>query len=393
MNKEVLNTGVQDFIQKNLEYDISTVLLKMPDFSGVSRLDVAQQLESKKKSKKKLPTWYKTPGIYYPKKLSIEQASSEITAHYKASLVSGKTLIDLTGGMGVDSYFFSKKMDTVFHCEKDMELSDIASHNFSVLSGGNIKSVRGDGLAFLISSPQKFDWIYLDPSRRNPQSKKVFYLRDCLPNVPEIVHTLFSKSNNILIKTSPLLDLTKGLAELSNVKEIHVVAVKNEVKELLWVLQKGFDRQVLIKTVNMIHEHQRQAFDFTRDEEKNTRITPGQPETYLYEPNAALLKAGAFTLVSARFKVKKLHRHTHLYTSDTLIEFPGRKFRILAVFPYKKSAFKAFPKKANISTRNFKESVTGLRKKLKIKEGGNYFLFFTTDSENRKIVILCEKAL
>ena len=391
MNKNILKTGVQEFIKNNWNADIVSVLLKKQQFKGVSQKELAEQLEAKKKSQSKLPTWFTTPLIYYPNKLNIEQTSSEQTAKYKADLVSGKSLLDITGGLGIDSYFFSKKIDQVIHCEIDQNLSKIAAHNFKILGVVNTSFKVENGIDFLQHSESKFDWVFADPSRRNEAKGKVFLLKDCLPNIPDVLDVIFEKTKNILIKTSPLLDIFQGISELKFVKEIHVVAVKNEAKELLWILEKGFEGEVKIKTVNLIKEGQ-QNFDFTLFEEKTATSKLSLPATYLYEPNAAILKSGGFKSLGKALGLHKLHEHSHLYTSDSLVDFPGRVFKIKTVLPYnKKALLKLAINKANVTTRNFPEAVATIRKKLKIKDGGNDYLFFTTDINNQRIVINCQK--
>lgn len=392
MNKLILNTGVQTFIREYWNTDIMSVLLKKPFFEGISNKELAQQLEARKKCKKKLPTWFGTSKIYYPNKLNIEQTSSEITAKYKSGIVAGKSLVDATGGFGVDSYFFSQKFKQVFHCEIDAELSQIAAHNFKVIGVKNINTIPTDGMDFLKDSPIRFDWIYLDPSRRNESKGKVFQLSDCLPNIPEEREPLFAKSDNILIKTSPLLDFSIGIAELEFVKEIHVVAVNNEVKELLWNLKKDYSDEITVKTINFLKTGI-ENFDFQLFEEKNARPHYSLPLSYIYEPNAAILKSGAFKMVADRFGLNKLHEHTHLYTSLELVDFPGRRFKVEEVVPYTKKDMKRLGiGKANITVRNFPEIVSRIRKKFKILEGGNSFLFFVTDCEDSRVLLRCLKA-
>ena len=392
MNKEILNTGVQEFIKNNYNTDIMSVLLKKPFFSRVSQKELAEQLEAKKKCRNKLPLWFNTPQIYYPNKLNIEQTSSEETASYKASIVNGKSLVDLTAGLGVDSFFFSQKINTVFHCELNAGLSEIAAYNFKILEVKNIKSIANDGLIFLQNTNQPLDWIYADPSRRNDLKEKVFRLSDCLPNVIEHLDLLFSKSNNILLKSSPLLDISVGVGELRFVKEIHVVATNNEVKELLWVLEKDFIGAITIKTLNIKSSHN-EIFNFKWEEEKDTISSLSQPLAYLYEPNASILKSGGFKLVGKEFNLYKLHEHTHLYTSNELIDFPGRRFKILRSIAYNKKGLQAMRnQKANITLRNFPQSVKSIRSKFKIKDGGDTYLFFTTDYEGTHIVLECIKA-
>lgn len=368
-----------------------SVLLTKVDFDGVSPQELAQQIEAKKKCRDKLPLWFSTPNIYYPERLNLEQASSETTAAYKAEKISGKYLADLTGGFGVDSYFFSKKTERTFHCEIDEGLSEIAAHNFDILGAKNIVSIKGNGIGFLERSKMKFDWIFLDPSRRHGSKGKVFRLSDCLPNVLDNLELLLERSDQVLIKTSPLLDISMGLQELREVGEIHIVAVQNEVKELLWFLKKGSKDKVSIYTINF-KGPERETFTFTYGDEKEAVSSYGLPEGYLFEPNAAILKSGAFKVIGNRFGLKKLHEHSHLYTAKKWTDFPGRSFLIKVIVPYnKKTIQKLKLDKANITVRNFPENVASIRKKFKIKDGGDTFLFFTKDMDGKLVMIWCSK--
>lgn len=391
MNKNILNTGVQEFILENINTDTMSVLLKKPLFTGVNQKELVEQLEAKKKCQQKLPTWFKTPNIYYPNKLNIEQTSSETTAQYKANLINGNSLIDITGGFGVDDYFFSQKFTEIYHCELNENLSNIAAYNYDILGVNNIICKAENGLDFLAKTTQNFDWIYIDPSRRNDSKEKVFLLSDCLPNVPENLDLLFNKSSNILIKTSPLLDFTIGINELKFVKEIHVIAIQNDVKELLWILEKGYINSINIKTIN-ISKSSNEVFSFALNDEKEMASDLAEPLVYLYEPNSAVLKSGAFKTVGNQYQLKKLHEHSHLYTSNELIYFPGRSFKIDQVVPYqKKEIQKLGYTKANITTRNFPETVANLRKKHKIKDGGEVYMFFTKNMNEKYIVLVCTK--
>ncbi|WP_055444675.1 THUMP-like domain-containing protein [Lacinutrix himadriensis] len=391
MNKQLLNTEIQAFINSNLDTNIASLLLKGIDFPSLETKEIIEQIEAKKRCKTKLSTWFSTEEIYYPNKLNIEQTSSETTAKHKASLLKGKTIIDLTGGFGVDCYYFAKHFNQVIHCEINEQLSQIVAHNYKQLKVENIETIAQDGLAYLQSTQISLDWIYIDPSRRHDSKGKVFFLKDCLPNVPEHIDVLFNKANNILIKTSPLLDLTIGLNELKHVKTIHIVAVNNEVKELLWVLEKDYTDGVTIETCN-IKKDSAETFNFPLEEEISTISQYSLPLAYLYEPNAAIMKSGAFHTITNTLEVFKLQQHSHLYTNDTLIDFPGRVFKIEKVMPYNKKVLKKEGfEKANITTRNFPESVEQIRKKHKIKDGGNVYLFFTTDLENNKMVIQTKK--
>lgn len=391
MNPAILQSEVQDYINQNLKTDPTTLILKGVPFHKVRATEVVEQIEAKGRCKKKLPTWFQQSNIYYPNKLNIEQTSSELTAEYKSHLISGKTLIDLTGGFGVDAYYFGKIFQQVTHCELDADLSGIVKHNFETLKANNINMIAEDGLSYLKSSSKDYDWIYVDPSRRHDSKGKVFFLKDCLPNFPEHLELLWSHSKNVLIKTSPLLDITIGLNELEYVKTIHIVAVNNEVKELLWILEHGFSGKIKIKTINLKNNGNKH-FDFFMEDEAQVENIYSEPLTYLYEPNSAIMKSGGFSSVTEIFGVKKLHKHSHLYTSDTLIEFPGRAFKILKSVLYNKKQIKKLSiEKANITTRNFPDTVQNIRKSFKIKDGGNDYLFFTTDVRNEKIVLVCAK--
>lgn len=391
MNKHLLNIVVQEFIDSNLNSDISSLLLKGIDFEGIYSKEIIEQIEAKKRSEKKLPTWFQSPNIYYPNKLNIEQTSSEITANYKASLVSGNLLIDLTGGFGVDAYYFSKRVENVTHCEINTNLSMLVKHNYESLNVGNIKCLNENGIEALKGIDKTFDWIYLDPSRRDDTKKKVFLLSDCIPNVKTFQGLFLKYAKHVMIKTSPLLDIKATLSDLKDVKELHIVAVNNEVKELLWILERDCNSEFKIKTVN-ISKSEQQEFEFNFEDEANTQANYNLPLTYLYEPNTAVLKSGAFNVVSTLLNIPKLHKHSHLYTSKNLIKFPGRRFKIKKIIPFNKKVFaKEAIKKANVTTRNFPLSVGDLRKKLKITDGGDSYLFFTTNLNNEKIIIICSK--
>jgi len=391
LNKEILNTKVQDFINAYLKSDITKLILKGSPFANISIQEIAEQISAKVKCEKKLPTWFSAENIYFPNRLNIEQTSSEITAKYKANLVSGESLIDITGGFGVDAYFFSQKVKNVTHCELNEELSNIVSHNLTPLKIENISTHLGNGIDYLKNTTEKYDWVYTDPSRRNDAKGKVFLLEDCLPNIPENLDDLFEKSENILIKVSPILDISSAINELKFVKEIHIVAVNNEVKELLFLLEKNYNSDVQIRTINF-NKKENQIFNFNLYESINA--TYAEPKKYLFEPNSAILKAGGFNNISNQLNIDKLHQHSHLYTSNELLNFPGRSFEIKHCISYdRKQLKKLIPsKKANITTRNFPETVAQIRKKTKLKDGGNQYLFFTTDVNNKHIVLICEKA-
>lgn len=390
MNYAILNTSVQDFISINLKTDITKLVLKGSPFKDVTIQEIAEQIVAKNKCNQKLPTWFNTKNVYFPNKLNIEQTSSEITANYKSGLVSGNSIIDITGGFGVDSYYFSKNIKAINYCEINDNLFEIVSHNIKQLSIKNIETYQGNGIDFIKNNTQQFGWIYADPSRRNDHKERVFLLEDCLPNIPENLNALFEKSSHILLKVSPILDISSAINELKFVKEIHIIAIKNDVKELLFILEKNYEEAITLKTVNFKTNHN-QYFNFTF--QSNAYATYSKPKRYVYEPNTAVLKSGAFNQISEQLNIDKLHKHSHLYTSNELVKFPGRRFEIKHCISYdRKQLKKLIPSlKANITTRNFPETVTQIRKKTKLKDGGNQYLFFTTDIDNNHIILICEK--
>jgi len=391
LDSTILQPQIQDFIDTQIGNSISKLALQKNPFPDVEWIKILNQIEAKSKAKDKLPTWFKTKNIIYPSKISVEQTSSEQTALYKSSILSGESLIDLTGGFGVDDSFFAAKIKSVVHCEINPELSEIVQHNFEQLNIKNIECHAGDSLETLKTLNRKWDWIYIDPSRRNDAKGKVFMLKDCLPNVPENLDFYFENSDAILIKTAPLLDLSAGLSELKNVKTIHIVALENEVKELLWELHKDYVSEITLKTVN-INKGNIDTFEFLMNQESVFPVY-SLPKKYLYEPNSAIMKSGGFDEVAIHYNVDKLHKHSHLYTSEEILSFPGRIFEITAAFPYNKTEMKNYlgGKQSNITTRNFPETVENIRKKWKIKDGGNLYTFFTTDANNSKIVLICAK--
>ncbi|SHM37027.1 hypothetical protein SAMN05444484_105319 [Flavobacterium chilense] len=386
-----MHQNIQEFITQNSGVPIAKLALQKNPFPEIDWILILNQIEAKSKAKDKLPTWFSTKDIIYPGKISVEQTSSEKTAAYKASLISGETLIDLTGGFGVDDYYFAKNFKSIAHCEINEELSAIVKHNYEQLGVTNCSFYAGDSTNVLNKVNQKWDWIYIDPSRRNDAKGKVFMLKDCLPNVPDLLDFYFEKTDSVLIKTAPLLDLSAGLSELKFVKNIHIIALENEVKELLFEIHNQYTGKITIKTANIVKD-KTETFEFILGDE-TVFASFHLPQKYVYEPNAAIMKSGGFDEVSAVFNLNKLHKHSHLYTSEDLIDFPGRRFEIEKVIPYSKNEMKMTlaNQQANITTRNFPDTVENIRKKWKIKNGGNLYCFFTTDTNDNKIVLICRK--
>lgn len=386
MNKHILDPAVQEFIHLHLNDDVHKIAMAKSPFTAIESNELSNQIAAKKKCLRKLPTWYHQQGIYYPSLLSIEQSSSEITAQYKARLAIGTNLIDLTGGFGVDCFYFAKNIATVTHCEINAELSEIAAHNAKILGQANLRFLAGDGLEFLRNTSETFDTIYIDPARRS-SSGKVFLLRDCTPNIVEHLNLLLQRSHRLIIKTAPFLDIAAGLKELSHVAEVHIVSVKNECKELLWVVEREATKKLKI-VCTTLNEKEKQ-FTFFKDEEETAGgiFTSGSLSTFLYEPDAALLKSGAFNLIAKTYGLEKLDSQTQLYTAETLNEeFPGRIFRINRVI----SSGELKKEKqliGNVIVRNYRDKAENLVKKYKIKPDQHQFLIFTQSKSAGYIVI------
>jgi len=387
MNNKILAKAVQDYINANLNADVNQIALAKSPFEGVSSAELATQITAKKKSEKKLPTWFHTENIYYPPVLSIEQTSSEITAKYKSKLAIGDTLIDITGGFGIDSYYFSQKVKNVIHCEINEELSAIAQHNALALYATNIEFKAEDGIADIKTSETIFDTIYVDPARR-AEKGKVFMLKDCTPDVAGNLDLLLEKSSRIIIKTAPLLDISAGLSELKQVSEIHILSVKNECKELLWVIDKGYENDTKIKAVTLNNGIEKD-FSFYRSSSNasvhfTNHLNIGE---YLYEPDAALLKSGAFNLIGTTYGLLKLHPQTQLFSADGVkIDFPGRIFKIESILNTGELK-KEVNLKGNVIVRNYPAKPEDLVKKYKIKADQNQFLIFTKITNGENVIL------
>ncbi len=387
MFSPLLDNKVQDFIRQHQRSDLAKLALQKNPFPEIPFLKLLDQISGLSKASEKLPAWHGVAGILYPRKVQLEQASSQATAIYKAGLISGGTLIDLTGGFGVDDAMFAKNFDEVTHCELDGELSRIVSHNLVLLGIDNVRCEIGDGLQILRSRPE-WDYIYVDPSRRNEQKGKVFLLSDCAPNVPELLDEYFTRSKRVLVKASPIMDISAAVAQLKHVSDIHIVALNNEVREILFDLQKGSE-SYNIRTVNL--GTPQPAWSFDPREEIEAPLSP--PLQYLYEPNPAIMKSGGFGPLSRDYGLPKLHRHSHLFTSDRIVDFPGRVFRIDRTIEFDKKGQKELAqlKKANVAARNFPLDVASLRKRFKIADGGDVYCFFTTGLNEKKIALICSK--
>lgn len=387
-----LSEDQYDFIEKNYHLSPSDFILNSKKYPFWDIKFIAQQLVGRNLAKKKLPTWFKTKNIQYPERISIEQCSSEKTAIFKANILSVGTGVDLTGGFGVDTFYISQKVKSIVYCEQNKPLSSIALHNFSQFYQKNIEVYHGDGITYLRNC-STIDWIYIDPSRRN-DNNKVYYLSDCNPNILDYFPLLLSKAPILLIKTSPLLDIKKTLSDLLSVKRVYVISVNNDCKEVLYLVEKNFEGETHISCNNLKSDNE-EIFEFTFSEEQEYLLIYSEPLKYLYEPNASIMKAGAFKTIAKHFGLYKIHANSHLYTSDKQInQFPGRSFIVQNILsPDSKSIPIILRGKANITCRNYPQNIDILRKKLKLKDGGDFYIFATTLQSGKARLILCKKLI
>jgi 16S rRNA G966 N2-methylase RsmD len=391
--RELLDPEIQKFIRENESIDPFKLSIKNKNLNGIPFKYIAEQIISRKIAKSKLPSWHSTDGMVYPPKLSLEQCSSETTANYKAGLVSGLSFIDLTGGMGVDTLALSKSFERGIYVERNADLTDITQHNLSTLGVSNLNFVNDQAQSFINTLNETVDCIYIDPARRGEKGEKVFLFSDCEPNIIELLPILLEKSNLVMIKSSPMLDIGLSIKSLPGVYETHVISVDNECKEVLYLIRNSSAKEVKIVTINFRSRNVEQ-FDFYKREELEAKVSFSHPQQYLYEPNASIMKAGAFKFVCEHFGINKIHQHTHLYTSENLCEnFPGRVFEIQTALPFNKKTIKKFiPEgKANITTRNFKDDVNQIRKKTGLKDGGSKYVFACTDIDNKPVMIITKK--
>ena len=389
------------FIQEHRTEDVRVLALHASKYPGVDMAAAVEQIAGWQAAVRKLPEWSQTEGILYPRHLSMEQCSSEVTARYKASLACGDTFADLTAGFGVDCAYMARNFREADYVERQEYLCEQAVHNFSLLGLGNVRVHCGDAVEYL-RRMEPVDWLFLDPARRDSHGRKTVDMADCEPDVRALESLLVEKGRNVMVKLSPMLDIFSALRELRHIREVHVVAVNNECKELLITLCKtadilsGAPSEPVVCCEQAVNNFLAEPFRFTYSEERNAACAlAGAVGRYLYEPNVALLKAGPYRLLSERYGVRKLHPNTHLYTSDTSVGFPGRRFRVTGVSGFGKKELKDFlqgVEKANLTVRNFPVSVAELRKKLRLKEGGDLYLFAATMENGEKKLIKCVKS-
>lgn len=388
-----LTSSQIQFIQEHAADDLTRLLLSASKYPEIDMPFVVDQIAARRQIREKLPSWYGNAQLVFPAKIAAEQCSSEQTAAYKQRLADEDwTMCDLTGGLGIDSYFFSRKVNHLTYIERFPAYCEAARHNFSVLGADNITVVNADTTHYIDKLPV-VDAFYIDPARRGESNKRVFALQDCEPDLPGLLPDLLKRSPRVIAKLSPMADIQMTLDLLPGTTAVHVLSVRNECKELLFVVEREVENTVpVIHCINFAPDGTESSFSFTLEEERSAGLQPtGQVFGYLYEPNASVLKAGAFKQIALRMGVKKLHISSHLYTSEQLVaDFPGRIFRVDEVFPFtgklSKNLSKLIPQ-ANITVRNFPLSVEELRKRTKITDGGSVYLFATTLANGEKILV------
>ncbi|MCS6928911.1 MAG: class I SAM-dependent methyltransferase [Saprospiraceae bacterium] len=387
-----LNEQERDFIRRHLDSDLKALALAAHRYKGITVSTLIPRIAALRKLREKAPSLFRL-DLEIPSLLSVEQASSEVVARFKTSLFSGKHLLDLTGGLGIDAYFWSKRFEEVTYVEREPLLSQAARHNFARLSATNIQVITAEAEDFLKKSSQTFDLIYLDPDRRNPSQRRLFRLEDCSPNVIALHKLLLSHAPKMLIKASPMLDLTQAQQRLPQIEHIWVESWKGEVREVLLLAgHSSVNADEVPIEATILSGESVQTFQFTRAEEHSCLPQLSEPLRYLYEPDPSILKAGAFKVFAKRFGLSKLHLHAHLYTADALeLNLPAKIFAVEAVFKYDRKVARQFlpERRANVVVRHFPDSPDQVRQRLGLAEGGDKYLFATTAKDGRKILILC----
>ena len=423
-----MNQATQDFIRQHQDDDVRQLAFLGSKYPEVDMPFALDQIRGRKMARVKLPRWASIDGIIYPPHISMEQCSSEATALYKAELAErllnqqkikicefttkdtvapkfaknegtcenqGKVgFADLTGGFGVDFSYIAERLGVrAMYVERQEHLCEKAKENFLRLGLANAEVKNGDGIEVL-HTLEHLSLIFIDPARRDDAGNKVVSLKDCTPDVTVLQEEMLSKADYVVIKLSPMLDWHRAVNELSHVREVHIISVNNECKELLLVLSARNMGDLRIYCVNDAQSFVCEESDM---ETSSVKIAPSTLEEmqYLYEPNASLMKAGCFGVLSERYDARMLSKNSHLFVSREPIEaFPGRSFRIIAVSSFNKKELKRHLSgitKANIATRNFPLSVAELRKRLKLKDGGETYIFATTLSDESHVLVITEK--
>lgn len=379
MEIPILHKDVQNYIEANLNSDLHCLLLKKSPFPDVSMQEIVQQIKGKQVAQKKFPFLLKE-GIVFPPQLNLEQSSSDKTALYKSKILEGKKFIDLTSGFGIDAYYLSQNFEDITLVEQNPELLQTVQYNWSVL-GKKATFINIKLEDFLVENKESFDVIYLDPARRDNNKNKVFLLEDLSPNILEIQDKLLSISKQVVIKLSPLIDLKYLVSVLKSIVQIDIIAVKNDVKEIVVFLSNENSDKIKCNCINL--DSGESDFQFCFGDEENAHAEFSEPEKFIYIPNNTILKAGIFNLISDKFKLKKLHPNTHIYTSEIRInDFPGRIFEMEAIESKQIKKKQQF----NIISKNYPLKPEEIKKKHSLKDGGNDYLIFT-QSKKGKIIL------
>ncbi len=399
-----METKLEEFIREHRHDDVRQLALQAARYPDIDMQQALQQIAGWQTARTKLPEWAATDGIIYPPRLSMEQCSSEATAKYKAKVLdpSPSTVIDLTGGFGVDFSYMARGFQKAVYVERQPHLCEAARHNFQLLGLENAEVVCGDGVEYLKNLPSPFNaqsplTIYLDPARRDENGKKTYAISDCTPDVVTLKDLLMEKAGRVMIKLSPMLDWHKAVDDLGEVVEVHIVSVDNECKELLLVLAKNPAAPLRVVCANIRHDTETELFEFfpSNDSLSNSLFPALRERDFLYEPNASIMKAGCFAEVADRFGVQPTGSNSHLFLSPQFIpDFPGRKFQIEKVTSMNKKELKhaiGGLTKANITVRNFPLSVAELRKRLKLADGGDTYIFATTLGEKDHVLLITKQ--
>ena len=385
----MINEQTWDFIRQHAADDVRKLALQGTKDAAVDLSMALQQIAGRQTALKKLPSWAAVERVLYPPHLNMEQCSSEQTARYKARLAgSGDMYVDLTGGLGVDFYWMSQGFKQRYYVERNAELCELVEHNFRTL-GHSCSVCCCDTATYLPTVPHA-DVVFLDPARRNEHGGRTYDIKDCTPNILELLPLLMEKADKVILKLSPMLDWRKAVDDLQYVREVHIVSVDNECKELLLVLEQT-ERPLRLVCVN-----NNQIFEVSSHPSPLTsHPSPLTSEQFLYEPNASIMKAGCFAALMQQYPIRQVSANSHLFLSSVEIEdFPGRRFQICAISSTNKQTLKetlAGVSRANITVRNFPMSVEQLRKKLHLKDGGDTYIFATTKADGAHCLYICRK--
>ncbi len=394
-----LDTDVEQYIKAHHKEDVHRLALQLR--GNVNANYILRQIDGLQRLRHKVPLWAKISGIQFPQHLSIEQCSSEATAIYKYEvakrlLPDGGRFVDLTGGFGIDFYFIAHNFDQTVYVERDAELCRLAKNNFSLLGLNDVDIHCSDASAY-ITDMAHTDLVFIDPARRSDVGRKVVRISDCSPDIRSLFPTLKKKANFIMIKLSPMLDITTAIHEIPGISEVHVVGNASECKELLIICPGSVNETFYKNTTARIFCHDEQAsYSFFTEEEKHVKaVYATQIEAYLYDPSPTVMKSGALRLLTSWYSVKKVSTHSHLYTSDTFCEsFPGRKFRIISARGFSKQELSHFKNtQANLAVRGFPDTTENLKKRLKIKDGGDVYIFACQDIKGKKLLIEAKKVV